>query len=134
MQFADKEFGEFLSRLGIKQKFSSVEHPHSNGQVEATKNIIIKGLKKRLDQKKDSWTDELASILWSYRTTPQSSTEKTLFWLTYRVKAVIPVKIGEPNPRLLFGDGPEVVEKDLIDETREIAHLTETALKQRIAL
>ncbi|XP_072054424.1 uncharacterized protein [Arachis hypogaea] len=34
-QFVDKRFGEFLAGLGIKQKFSSVEHPETNGQVEA---------------------------------------------------------------------------------------------------
>ncbi|XP_057756549.1 uncharacterized protein LOC130975837 [Arachis stenosperma] len=47
---------------------------------------------------------------------------------------VIPVEIGEPSPRLLLKGVEETVEKDLIDEAREMAHLTETALKQRIAL
>ncbi|XP_072084471.1 uncharacterized protein [Arachis hypogaea] len=61
IQFADKEFGEFLSGLGVKQKFSSVEHPQSNGQVEAANKVILHGLKKRLDQKKQSWADELTS-------------------------------------------------------------------------
>ncbi|XP_016206376.1 uncharacterized protein LOC107646727 [Arachis ipaensis] len=58
-----KKFAEFLSGLGIKQKFSSAEHPQSNGQVEAANKIILKGLKKWLDQKQSSWADELASIL-----------------------------------------------------------------------
>ncbi|XP_016206232.1 uncharacterized protein LOC107646568 [Arachis ipaensis] len=30
-QFTDKKFVEFLTGLGIKQKFSSVEHPQTNG-------------------------------------------------------------------------------------------------------
>ncbi|XP_016200035.1 uncharacterized protein LOC107641040 [Arachis ipaensis] len=92
------------------------------------------GLKKRLDQKKGAWTDELASVICSYRTTQQSSTEETPFRLTYGVDAIIPVEIGESSPRLLLGGVEEAVEKDLIDEAREIAHLSETALKQRIAL
>ncbi|XP_016192949.1 uncharacterized protein LOC107633866 [Arachis ipaensis] len=45
-QFANKKFGEFLSRMGIKQKFSSVEHPWSNGQVEAANKVILHSLKK----------------------------------------------------------------------------------------
>ncbi|XP_016199340.1 uncharacterized protein K02A2.6-like [Arachis ipaensis] len=69
-QFTDKKFKEFLSGLGIKQKFSSLEYPQSNGQVEAANKVILKGLKKRLEGKKGSWTDELASVLWSYRTSP----------------------------------------------------------------
>ncbi|XP_057730361.1 uncharacterized protein LOC130945675 [Arachis stenosperma] len=104
-QFADKKFTEFLNGLGIRQRFSS-----------------------------GAWADELASVLWSYRTTEQSSTKETPFRLTYGVDAVIPVEIGEPSPRLLLKGVEETVEKDLIDEAREMAHLTETALKQRIAL
>ncbi|XP_016199146.1 uncharacterized protein LOC107640107 [Arachis ipaensis] len=58
MQFTDKKFTEFLTDLGIKQKFSSVEHPQTNGQVESTNKIILLGLKKRLDSKKCTWADE----------------------------------------------------------------------------
>nr|XP_029148313.1 uncharacterized protein LOC114925206 [Arachis hypogaea] len=133
-QFTDKKFMEFLSGLGIKQKFSSIEHPQTNGQVEAANKVVLLGLKKRLDSKKGNWADELPSVLWSYRTTEQSATGKTPFRLTYGVDAVIPVEIGEPSPRLLLAGMSEAVEKDLIEETREMAHLTETALKQRIAL
>ncbi|XP_016168998.1 uncharacterized protein LOC107611602 [Arachis ipaensis] len=68
-QFTDKKFVEFLTGLGIKQKFSSVEHPQTNGQVEAANKVVLLGLKKRLDNKKGAWADELTSVLWSYRTT-----------------------------------------------------------------
>ncbi|XP_072060324.1 uncharacterized protein [Arachis hypogaea] len=106
----------------------------SDSQVESANKIILLGLKKRLDDKKGAWADELASILWSYRTTEQSSTGETPFRLTYGLDAVIPVEIGEPSPRLLLKGVEEAVEKDLIDEVREMAHLIETALKQRMAL
>ncbi|XP_057734624.1 uncharacterized protein LOC130950087 [Arachis stenosperma] len=133
-QFTDKKFTEFLTGLGIRQKFSSVEHPQTNGQVESANKIILLGLKKRLGDKKGAWADELASVLWSYRTTEQSSTGETPFRLTYGLDAVIPVEIGELSPRLLLKGVGEAVEKDLIDEVREMAHLTETALNQRMAL
>ncbi|XP_025664656.1 uncharacterized protein [Arachis hypogaea] len=133
-QFTDKKFAEFLTGLGIKQKFSSVEHPQTNGQVESANKIILLGLKKRLDSKKSAWANELASILWSYRTTEQSSIGETSFRLTYGVEAVISVEIGEPSPRLLLAGVEEAVDKDLVDEVREMAHLSEVVLKQRIAL
>ncbi|XP_072084437.1 uncharacterized protein [Arachis hypogaea] len=133
-QFTDKKFAEFLTGLGIKQKFSSVEHPQTNGQVESANKIILLGLKKRLDSKKGAWADELASVLWSYRTTEQSSIGETPFRLTYGVKAVIPVEIGELSPQLLLAGVEEAVDKDLVDEVRKMAHLSEEALKQRIAL
>ncbi|XP_016173723.1 uncharacterized protein LOC107616257 [Arachis ipaensis] len=81
-----------------------------------------------------AWADELASVLWFYHTTQQSSTRKTPFRLTYGVDAIIHVEIGEPSPRLLLGGAEEAVEKDLVDETREMTHLSETAMKQRMAL
>ncbi|XP_072076753.1 uncharacterized protein [Arachis hypogaea] len=102
--------------------------------VETANKVILLGLKKRLDNKKGTWADELASVLWSYRTTEQSAMGETPFRLTYRVDAVIPVEIGELSPRLLLTGMSEAVEKDLVEETREMARLSETALKQRIAL
>ncbi|XP_057730752.1 uncharacterized protein LOC130946086 [Arachis stenosperma] len=121
-QFVDKKIREFLVGLRIKQRFSSVEHPQTNSQVEAANKVILKGLKKRLDQRKGVWVDELASVMWSCRTTPQSSTGKTPFRLTYGVDAVIPADIGEPSPRLHLGGIEEAVEKDMVYETKEMAH------------
>nr|XP_025634567.1 uncharacterized protein LOC112728581 [Arachis hypogaea] len=134
IQFTDKKFAEFLTDLDIKHKFSSIEHPQTNSQVEAANKVVLLGLKKRLANKKGVWADELASVLWSYRTTEQLSTGETPFCLTYGVDAMIPVEIGEPSPRLLLKGVEEAVEKDLADEAREIAHLSEIALKQRMAL
>ena len=39
-QFSNKNFKGFCERLGIRQIFSSVEHPQSNGQAEATNKVI----------------------------------------------------------------------------------------------
>ncbi|XP_016182641.1 uncharacterized protein LOC107624718 [Arachis ipaensis] len=133
-QFADKKFREFLEGLRVSHRFSSVEHPQTNGQVESANKIIIKGLKKRLDEAKGLWADELGSVLWSYRTTPQTTTRETPFRLTYGVEAVIPVEIRDPSPRKTVGGNDEEAERDLIDEERSIAHIKEIALKQRISL
>ncbi|XP_072056323.1 uncharacterized protein [Arachis hypogaea] len=111
-----------------------MEHPQTNGQVESANKVILQGLKKRLGNKKGSWTNKLASVLWSYRTTEQSSTGETPFLLTYGVDVMIPMEIGKPSPWLLLKGVEEAVEKDLVDEAKEMAHLTEVALKQRMAL
>ncbi|XP_072084512.1 uncharacterized protein [Arachis hypogaea] len=133
-QFADKKFREFLAGLRISHHFSSVEHHQTNEHVESANKIIFKGLKKRLDEAKGLWADELESILWSYRTTPQTTTGETPFRLTYGVEAVIPVEIGDPSPRKTVVGNDEEAERDLIDEERSIAHIKELALKQRISL
>ncbi|XP_016195081.1 uncharacterized protein LOC107636060 [Arachis ipaensis] len=133
-QFTDKKFREFLEGLCVSHRFISVEHPQTNRQVESANKIIVKGLKKRLDEDKGLWADELGSVLWSYRTTPQTTTGETPFRLTYGVEAVIPVEIGDPSPRKTVRGNDEEAERDLIDETRSITHLRELALKQRISL
>ncbi|XP_025678147.1 uncharacterized protein [Arachis hypogaea] len=78
-QFADKKFREFLKGLRISHRFSSVEHLQTNGQVESANKVIVKGLKKWLDEAKGLWADELGSVLWSYRITPQTTTGETPF-------------------------------------------------------
>ncbi|XP_057719871.1 uncharacterized protein LOC130934302 [Arachis stenosperma] len=115
-------------------KWIEAEPLASISSSNCRKFIWRQGLKKRLGGKKGTWADELASVLWSYRTTEQSSTGETPFRMTYGVNVMIPVEIGEPSPRLLLKGVEEAVEKDLVDEAREMAHLTEIALKQRMAL
>ena len=45
MQFNSNEFRDFCDDLGIKKSFSSVNHPQTNGQVEAVNKIIKFNLK-----------------------------------------------------------------------------------------
>ncbi|PNX63019.1 gag-pol polyprotein, partial [Trifolium pratense] len=79
--------------------FTSVEHPQTNGQAEAANRVILRGLRRRLDQNKKKWVEELESVLWAYRTTPHSTTGDTPFRMVYGTEAVIPVEVGEPSRR-----------------------------------
>ena len=51
-QFNNHSFMEFYAKLGIKQRFTLVEHLQSNGQVKLANRVILEGLKKRLDEAK----------------------------------------------------------------------------------
>ena len=57
-------------------------------------------LKKRLDDAKGKWVDELPHVLWAYHTTPQKSTRETPFSMTYGAKVVIPLESGFPTLRI----------------------------------
>ncbi|RDX96547.1 Gypsy retrotransposon integrase-like protein 1, partial [Mucuna pruriens] len=59
-QFASKVTAEFCEGLKIKQLFTSVEHPQSNGQAEAANKVVLRGIRKRLEEAKGRWADELA--------------------------------------------------------------------------
>ena len=97
MQFDSKEFREFCNELGIKKNFSSVDHPQTNGQVEAVNKIIKYNLKTKLEEHKSLWVDKHPKVFWVYRMTSRTSTRETPFSLAYGVKAMIPVEIGIPS-------------------------------------
>ncbi|XP_057740210.1 uncharacterized protein LOC130957363 [Arachis stenosperma] len=90
--------------MKIKHKFTLVEHPQANGQAEAANKVILAGLKKRLQDAKGAWAEELPQVLWAHRTTPQSATGETPFQLAYSVEAIIPVEISEQSPKVSFYD------------------------------
>lgn len=63
-------------------------YPQGNGQAESTNKTIIDGLKKRLEDKKDAWADELDGVLWSHRTIPRRATGKMSFSLSHGIEAM----------------------------------------------
>ena len=124
LQFDSKAFRKYCFDLGIKNKYSTPAYPQENWQAKAVNKVVVNGLKKRLDDTKGKWVEELPHVLWMYRTTPRRSTRKTPFSMTYEAKAVIPLEIGFPTLRTstLISDGnDELLEKglDLIEEQRE---------------
>ncbi|XP_020229889.1 uncharacterized protein LOC109810756 [Cajanus cajan] len=135
-QFVDKNFEQFLKQLRIKHKVTSVEHPQTNGQVEAANKVILRELKKRLGSSKGEWVEELPSVLWAYHCTPQTTSQETPYKLTYGSDAMIPVEVGEPSHRRLTftesQNGEQLsLDRDLLDETREHARVQEEACKLR---
>ncbi|KAK2996935.1 hypothetical protein RJ639_026503 [Escallonia herrerae] len=92
-----------ICRFGVPRALvvDNVAHPQSNGQTENMNRGILQGLKKKLNEAKGAWVDELPKVLWAYRTTPHSVTEETPFSLCYGTEAMLPVEIGVPTIRAL---------------------------------
>ena len=112
--------------MGITNRYSTPAYPQGNGQVETVNKVIVNGLKKRLDDAKGRWVEELPHVLWTYRTTPRRSTGETPFSVTYKAEAVIPLETGFPTLKtssFSLGSNNELLEKslDLIEERRESA-------------
>ena len=84
----------------------------------------MSGLKKRLENSKGKWVEELPYVLWTYQTTPGRSTGETPFSMTYGAKTVIPLETRFPILRtssFTSSNNDELLEKslDLIEERRE---------------
>ena len=99
LQFDSKAFRKYCSDLGIKNRYSTPAYPQGNGQAEAVNKVIMNGLKKRLDDAKGKWVEELPHVLWTYRTTPRKSIGETSFSMTYGAEAIISLENGFPTMR-----------------------------------
>ncbi|RVX02377.1 Uncharacterized protein K02A2.6 [Vitis vinifera] len=66
-QFDSIAFRNFCLELNIRNSYSTPpRYPQSNGQAEATNKTLITALKKRLEQAKGKWVEELPGVLWAY--------------------------------------------------------------------
>ena len=88
--------------------------------------MILEGIKKRLEEAKSRWVEELPSVMWTHRMTRRRSTGETLFALAYGVEAVIPLEVGLPTTRTTEFNAEENennLQKDLnlLEERRDMA-------------
>ena len=126
LQFNSRAFRRYCCKLGITNRYSTPTYPQENEQAEASNKVIVNGLKKKLDDAKRRWVEELPHILWAYRTTPRRSTGETPFAMTYRAEVMIPLEANFPMLRtksFTLSDNDELLGEslDLIEERREKA-------------
>jgi hypothetical protein len=128
--FTSKEFKSYCESMGIKLKFASVVHLKTNGQVKKANDLICNGINKRLlaplEKAKHAWVDELPSMLWSLRTTPNVATQETPFFLVHGAEAMLPVEITHEAPRIAAYDKTTSTEAlqddvDALNEARDVA-------------
>jgi hypothetical protein len=90
-----------------------------------------------LEKAKHAWVDELPSIVWSLRTTPNADTQETPFFLAHGAEAVLPVEISHEAPRIAAYDETTSTEAlqdnvDALDEARDIALARATQYQQNL--
>jgi hypothetical protein len=112
--FTSKKFKSYYESMGIKLKFVSVAHPKINRQVENVNGLICNGIKKRLlaplEKANHAWVDELPSVLWSLRTTPNAATQETPFFLVHGAEAMLQVEITHEASRIAAYDETTSIE------------------------
>ena len=107
--------------------------------MERANGLILAGIKPRLidplERAAGCWVEELPSVLWSLRTTPNRSTGYTSFFLVYGSEAVLPADIEFDSPRVVLYTEEEAKKAnedglDLLEEARELA-LSRSAIYQQ---
>ncbi|XP_019195683.1 PREDICTED: uncharacterized protein LOC109189530 [Ipomoea nil] len=61
-QFDCQAFAEFCRRHGIRHTKVSVAYPQANGQVENVNRTLVDGIRKKLEDVRGNWADELDRI------------------------------------------------------------------------
>lgn len=56
----------WCEEIKINKNVTVVAHHQANGQVEVLNRVLVDRLKKRLEQEKTNWVDELPSVLCDY--------------------------------------------------------------------
>ncbi|XP_074368281.1 uncharacterized protein LOC141708514 [Apium graveolens] len=116
--------------------YSSMPATLLTPMTEAINKIIKLTLKTKLEERKGNWPEELPKVMWSYNTTPRSTTGETPFMLTYGYEAMVPVEVGSGSLRrdCYRKEDAEVNQRlhlDLLEETRENSELRLAAYQQR---
>ena len=96
-QFDSQVYRNFCNELKVKNLYSTLRYPQSNGQAGVSNKTLLSALKKCLHSAKGRWVEELPGVLWAYKTTSKKPTGESPFALTYGIKAIIPTEIGMPT-------------------------------------
>ena len=98
--------------------------------MQKANGLVCGGLKKRLlaplEQAAGNWVEELTAVLWSLRTTPNTATQYTPFFMVYGAEAVLTHDLKFRAPRIQGYEEEEAEEalqenKDIADEARDTA-------------
>ena len=106
--------------------------------TEVTNRNLLTGLKKRLDEAKENWVEELYPVLWAKRTTLKKAAGDTPFSLAYGMEAVVPVELGFPSYRVANYDHVSnneqiMICKAMLAERRQQAAIRAEAYRRQAA-
>ena len=99
---------------------------------------INDNLKKKLEQLKGAWVDELPMVLWAYRTTPKEAMGETSFSLVFGTEVIIPVEVGLLSYRIENYAEQEnnvalLKNLDFLEEKRDQVPIQSVAQKRLVA-
>ena len=98
--FILKEVRAFTESYKIKLLNSSPYYAQVNGQAEFRNKILIKLIKKKIEESPRRWHEVLSEALWAHRISRHGATKVTPFELVYGQEAVLPVEVNLDAYRL----------------------------------
>jgi hypothetical protein len=94
------QFKEFAGSLRITLLNSSPYYVQANGQAESSNKVLIKLIKKKIEDSPRRWHVVLSEALWAHQTSRHDATKVTSFKLVYEQEVVLPVEINLQSCRV----------------------------------
>jgi hypothetical protein len=88
------QFKDFTGSLKIKLLNSSPYYAQANGQAESSNKILLKLIKKKVDEHPRRWHEVLSEALWAHRISRHGATKVTSFELVYGQEVVLPIEVN----------------------------------------
>ena len=73
---------------------SSPYYAQANGQAESSNKILIKLIKKKIEENPKRWHKVLSEGLWAHHIFRHGATKVTPFELVYGQEAVLPIEVN----------------------------------------
>jgi hypothetical protein len=99
-RFTGQFWTSLFTKLGTKLKFSSGEHPETDGQTERVNQVLEDMLRAYVSIRQKDWENYLPLLEFAYNSRKHSATKFSPFELNYGVQPLAPYSIGIscPNP------------------------------------
>jgi hypothetical protein len=98
--FTLEEFRDFATGMGIKLLNSSPYYAQANGQAEASNQILIKLIKKKIEEQPRKSYLTLKEALWAYRMAFHGLTKPSPYELVYGHNAILPLEVHTGSRRV----------------------------------
>ena len=98
--FISKEVHDFAESYKIKILNSSLYYAQANGQAESSNKVLIKLIKKKIEENPKRWHEVLSEALWAHRISRHGPTKVISSELVYGQEAVLPVEVNLDAYRL----------------------------------
>ena len=92
---------DFAIKRGFKLKYSANYNPQGNGLAESTNKILIRIIKRTVDENQRNWHKSLIFDLWADRITQKDSIGTSPFNLVYGKEARLPTNVVIPSLSLV---------------------------------
>ena len=126
--FKSRKMIHFCHKYHISLNHSTPYYPQGNGLAESSKKIMVRIIKKLLEDNKRDWHTKLKYALWDDRINTKREIGMSLVQLVYGDEVVFPAYLGVPVMNLLQEqqDEPNPVQKR-INQIIELNELRDKA-------